>query len=106
MPMQHGSRPTTSFVNHLCSRFYTTPKSYLDLIALYISLLRDKRTEYAETRERLLNGLSKLRDTNVVVEKMQAELTRLTPVLEEKTKAGLANAVVDRSCVMAAVRGE
>ena len=67
-------------------RFYTTPKSYLDLITLYTSLLKDKRTEYSEARERLLNGLNKLRETNVVVEKMQADLNKLTPVLEEKTR--------------------
>lgn len=26
-----------------CRRFYTTPKSYLDLINLYLQLLREKR---------------------------------------------------------------
>ncbi len=74
-------------------RYYTTPKSYLDLITLYTSLLKDKRTEYSEARERLLNGLNKLRETNMVVEKMQADLNKLTPVLEEKTKVGILQAV-------------
>ena len=74
-------------------RYYTTPKSYLDLITLYTSLLKDKRTEYSEARERLLNGLNKLRETNIVVEKMQADLNKLTPVLEEKTKVGALQAV-------------
>ena len=74
-------------------RYYTTPKSYLDLITLYTSLLKDKRTEYSEARERLLNGLNKLRETNIVVEKMQADLNKLTPVLYEKTKVGALQAV-------------
>lgn len=41
-------------------RMYVTPKSYLDLIALYIQLLRERRTALALARERLLNGLAKL----------------------------------------------
>ncbi len=62
-----------------------TPKSYLDLIHLYTSLLSSKRQEMALARDRLLNGLSKLQETNVVVDKMQRELNELQPVLAAKT---------------------
>ena len=41
-------------------RYYVTPKSYLDLISLYTSLLKDKRHEMTQARDRLLNGLQKL----------------------------------------------
>ncbi len=41
-------------------RYYVTPKSYLDLLLLYIALLRDKRQDMALARDRLLNGLAKL----------------------------------------------
>ena len=86
-------------------RYYTTPKSYLDLITLYTSLLKDKRTEYSEAWERLLNGLNKLRETNLVVEKMQADLNKLTPVLEEKTKVGALQAVGMPAAAISGPRG-
>ncbi|KAJ9522811.1 hypothetical protein QJQ45_019799, partial [Haematococcus lacustris] len=73
------------FYHELRRRFYVTPKSYLDLIHLYISLLRGKRQDMALARDRLLNGLSKLQETNVVVDKMQRELNELQPVLAAKT---------------------
>ena len=31
------------FFAELCRRYYTTPKSYLDLINLYLQLLKEKR---------------------------------------------------------------
>lgn len=67
-------------------RYYISPKSYTDLISLYTSLLVEKRAEYQEARERLLNGLNKLQETNAVVDTMQAQLNQLQPVLEEKTQ--------------------
>lgn len=120
-------------------RYYVTPKSYLDLIHLYISLLRETRQvrtaaarsaalrgdkarrvphmmcgswcaaganthphahthahtqhphararaqEMGLARDRLLNGLDKLQETNTVVDRMQRELNELQPVLAEKT---------------------
>jgi len=65
-------------------RFYTTPKSYLDLINLYVQLLAEKRNERETARDRLLNGLNKLQDTNSVVDTMKIELAELQPVLKEK----------------------
>ena len=70
----------------VCLRYYTSPKSYTDLISLYTSLLAEKKTEYGEARDRLLNGLNKLQETNAVVGAMQAQLNQLQPVLEEKAQ--------------------
>jgi len=75
-----------AFYTELRRRYYVTPKSYLDLIHLYISLLRGTRQEMAMARDRLLNGLAKLQETNIVVDRMQTELNELQPVLAEKTK--------------------
>jgi len=75
------------FWTELRRRFYTTPKSYLDLINLYVALLGEKREEYGIARDRLLNGLSKLSETNVMIDKMKIDLGELQPVLEEKSKA-------------------
>lgn len=74
------------FFQELRRRFYTTPKSYLDLINLYVHLLGEKKRESTQARDRLLNGLQKLRETNTMVDTMQHELNELQPVLKEKTE--------------------
>ena len=70
----------------LYGRYYTTPKSYLDLISLYTGLLHAKQAETDEARARLLTGLAKLHDTNALVDTMQAELMLLQPVLDNHSK--------------------
>ncbi len=44
---------------------YTTPKTFLELIKLYKSVLARKRRETQEAIDRLENGLSKLQRTQV-----------------------------------------
>uniref|UniRef100_A0A7S1X1Q2 Dynein heavy chain ATP-binding dynein motor region domain-containing protein n=1 Tax=Tetraselmis chuii TaxID=63592 RepID=A0A7S1X1Q2_9CHLO len=75
------------FWAELRRRYYTTPKSYLDLINLYVTLLAEKREEMDTARDRLLNGLMKLKQTNDMVDGMKADLAKLQPVLEEKSAA-------------------
>ena len=75
------------FYKELRRKYYITPKSYLDLINMYIQLLAEKRSEYAISRDRLLNGLYKLNETNTVVDKMKKELNELQPILKEKSEA-------------------
>ncbi|XP_067839723.1 dynein axonemal heavy chain 6 [Heptranchias perlo] len=65
-------------------RYYTTPTSYLELINLYLSMLREKRMELISARDRVKNGLSKLLETNELVDKMQIDLSALEPVLQQK----------------------
>ncbi len=50
-------------------------------------LLGTKREELALAKDRLLNGLFKLNETNALVDRMKAELAALQPVLESKAKA-------------------
>ena len=47
---------------------YTTPKSYLELINIYIKILRNKHEEVEAKMSRLENGLEKLRTTAAQVE--------------------------------------
>jgi dynein heavy chain, axonemal len=68
------TQTAVDFFNELRRKYYTTPKSFLDLINLYCTLLAERRTEMGETQERLLVGLQKLHQTNSVVDKMKAEL--------------------------------
>uniref|UniRef100_K7FYG4 Dynein axonemal heavy chain 6 n=1 Tax=Pelodiscus sinensis TaxID=13735 RepID=K7FYG4_PELSI len=66
-------------------RYYTTPTSYLELINLYLSMLGEKRKQLVSARDRVKNGLSKLLETNVLVDKMKLDLSALEPVLVEKS---------------------
>jgi dynein heavy chain len=60
---------------------YITPKSFLDLVQLYLDLYDRKKEEKLVERDRLTNGLNKLRQTNEVVARMKAELDDLKPIL-------------------------
>lgn len=48
---------------------YTTPKSFLEFIKLYDNLLGAKRKELAQKKNRLENGLQKLKNTASQVRK-------------------------------------
>ncbi|GBG25533.1 Dynein heavy chain 6, axonemal [Hondaea fermentalgiana] len=84
----HTSIATSAerFLEELNRTVYTTPKSYLDLIELYMSMLHDKRGELTLARDRLSNGIIKLEETNEMVQNLKQELNELMPVLEEKSK--------------------
>ncbi|KAI8465887.1 MAG: dynein heavy chain 7 [Monoraphidium minutum] len=75
------------FYAQLRRRYYTTPKSYLDMISTYLQLLATKREESCQARDRLLNGLRKLQETNALVEGMKADLAALQPELAAKAAA-------------------
>jgi dynein heavy chain len=75
------------FYDELRRRYYITPKSYLDLIALYLESLGSKRTEMEAARSRLANGLDKLNECNQLVEEMDVQMAALKPVLKEKSEA-------------------
>lgn len=75
----HTSVEDTSdlFYGELRRRVYTTPKSYLDLINLYLNTLDVKRVEYNLNRNRLAIGLKKLNDTNKSIAELRIKLTDL-----------------------------
>lgn len=69
------------FFAQLRRRVYTTPKSYLDLISLYLNTLDVKRNEYNQNKVRLATGLKKLNDTNKSIAELRVKLTELQPLL-------------------------
>lgn len=69
------------FWNELRRRVYTTPKSYLDLIALYINTLGVKRKEINVNRSRLANGLTTLKNTNASIADLKVNITKMLPEL-------------------------
>lgn len=81
--MIHTSVEETAdeFFEQLRRRVYTTPKSYLDLISLYLNTLDLKRNEYNVNKRRLATGLKKLNDTNVSIADLRVKLTEMQPLL-------------------------
>ncbi|XP_075140366.1 dynein axonemal heavy chain 6 [Leptodactylus fuscus] len=73
------------YYEELRRRYYTTPTSYLELINLYLSMLGEKRQQLVSARDRVKNGLTKLLETNNLVDKMKIELSALEPVLKQKS---------------------
>merc|ERR1711871_888086 len=82
------------YFNELRRKTYTTPKSFLDMIQLYKVMLAEKRTELGTSKNRLSIGVTKLEETNTVVENLQVELTALQPVLKVKAEEAAAMIVV------------
>lgn len=65
---------------------YTTPKSYLDLINIYLSTLRKKRAEINANRSRLANGLTTLKNTNASIAELKVTITKMLPELARKNE--------------------
>eukprot|EP00232_Nephroselmis_pyriformis_P019075 CAMPEP_0182900652 /NCGR_PEP_ID=MMETSP0034_2-20130328/28990_1 /TAXON_ID=156128 /ORGANISM="Nephroselmis pyriformis, Strain CCMP717" /LENGTH=4527 /DNA_ID=CAMNT_0025034901 /DNA_START=131 /DNA_END=13711 /DNA_ORIENTATION=+ len=84
---------------------YTTPKSYLELISLYKSLLSEKRLDLKQQKERLENGLDKIAQASAQVADLQTNLQQEQIIVEEKKAAtdalivniGQEKAVVDEA---------
>ncbi|CAL1541921.1 unnamed protein product [Lymnaea stagnalis] len=73
------------FYSELKRRYYTTPTSYLELINLYLSMLQEKTKNLKSARDRVKNGLTKLLETNTLVDSMKKELIALEPELKKKS---------------------
>uniref|UniRef100_A0A8C8W0I7 Dynein, axonemal, heavy chain 6 n=1 Tax=Peromyscus maniculatus bairdii TaxID=230844 RepID=A0A8C8W0I7_PERMB len=74
------------YYSELRRRYYTTPTSYLELINLYLTMLTEKRKQLVSARDRVKNGLTKLLETNELVDKMKLDLSALEPVLLQKSQ--------------------
>jgi len=74
------------FFDQLRRRVYTTPKSYLDLISLYLNLLEEQRDFHQKNRHRLASGLNKLNITNERIAELKIKLAEMAPVLIEKNE--------------------
>jgi len=74
------------FFAELQRKVYTTPKSYLDLINLYLTMLAEKRNQLGDLRNTLAVGSQKLDETNSIVVNLKGELTKLQPIIDIKSK--------------------
>eukprot|EP00466_Bigelowiella_natans_P016290 jgi/Bigna1/92928/estExt_fgenesh1_pm.C_1000004 len=74
--------------------FYTTPKSFLELIAFYKALYKKSKTEIDKSIERLEKGINVLANTGAKVAELQQDLKRTMVIVEEK-KVAAAIAIKD-----------
>ncbi|XP_045149226.1 dynein axonemal heavy chain 9 [Echinops telfairi] len=65
---------------------YTTPKSFLEFVRLYQSLLRRNGKELRSKTERLENGLLKLHSTSAQVDDLKAKLATQEVELKQKNE--------------------
>lgn len=72
------------FYESLRRRIYTTPKSYLDLISLYLQKLDEKRNDFHQNKNRLAIGLKKLNDTNSNIAELKIKIEEMQPKLVQK----------------------
>merc|ERR1719199_1413114 len=74
-----------AFWDEMRRKTYTTPKSYLDLIGLYLEMLASRREITQTAIDRMTIGVQKLDETNEIVADLQADLEKLKPVLKVKS---------------------
>ena len=93
---------------------YTTPKSYLELIALYKKLLSRQTELLIGLQDRLATGLIKLRSSAEQVAGMQVKLQEESVVVEQKKletdellqQVGRESAIADEQAAFAAIEEE
>ncbi|XP_026131005.1 dynein heavy chain 1, axonemal isoform X1 [Carassius auratus] len=83
---QMVSRKCEQYLAELSRYNYVTPKSYLELLSIFSSLIGQKKQELHSARQRMKTGLDKLLRTAEDVSKMQEELEMMRPQLEEAAK--------------------
>merc|ERR1719326_2610373 len=74
------------FFEVLRRRTYTTPTSYLELIKLFIELLKEKQGELSVKLNRYKVGTKKLDETKVIVDELKQKLTAMAPSIEKAKK--------------------
>eukprot|EP00746_Dinoflagellata_sp_MGD_P154845 gnl/MRDRNA2_/MRDRNA2_85065_c0_seq4.p1 gnl/MRDRNA2_/MRDRNA2_85065_c0~~gnl/MRDRNA2_/MRDRNA2_85065_c0_seq4.p1 ORF type:complete len:4104 (-),score=817.24 gnl/MRDRNA2_/MRDRNA2_85065_c0_seq4:76-11610(-) len=74
------------FFEALRRRTYTTPTSYLELIKLFMDLLKLKQGEVTTKLNRYKVGSKTLSETKDVVDKLKSDLTKMQPVIEQAKK--------------------
>ncbi|XP_009304459.3 dynein axonemal heavy chain 1 [Danio rerio] len=83
---QMVSRKCEQYLAELSRHNSVTPKSYLELLSIFSSLIGQKKQELHSARQRMKTGLDKLLSTAEDVAKMQEELEMMRPQLEEAAK--------------------
>jgi len=68
-------------------RVYITPKSYLDLIALYAEILKKKLIQAENSKARFAEGIERLKETHMNINTMKERLGTLQSMVKENNEA-------------------
>ncbi|XP_028841933.1 dynein heavy chain 1, axonemal isoform X2 [Denticeps clupeoides] len=79
-------RKCVQYLAELSRHNYVTPKSYLDLLHIFSTLIGQKKQDLHSACLRMKTGLDKLLRTADDVSKMQEKLATMRPLLEEAAK--------------------
>lgn len=74
---------TANYFKELRRYNYTTPTSYLELVKLYVDILKKQQEKISANERRYRIGLDKLQETEEIVAKLEGELTEMQPVLKK-----------------------
>lgn len=78
------SEASDKYYAELRRRNYTTPTSYLDLIKTYIQMLKEQKQIVPMKILRYQGGLTRLAETNKMVDDLKAMLIKLRPEIDRK----------------------
>jgi dynein heavy chain len=81
------SEASDAFYSELRRRNYVTPTSYLELVATFVAELRRQKAIIPVKIQRYDQGLTRLKETNVIVDALQENLVKLRPEIDAKEKA-------------------
>ena len=76
-----------TFFNELKRNNYVTPTSYLALVKVFVTELKNQRDKIPVQIQKYKNGLTRLEQTNEIVDQLKKNLETLQPEIEEKEKA-------------------
>ena len=79
-------KASARYLQELRRSYYVTPRSYIEFIQLYRSLLQNKEEQHEFQLKRMTTGLRKVAEANEMVKIMKEELIILGPVLEQRGK--------------------
>jgi dynein heavy chain, axonemal len=86
-------KKSNEFLDQLNRRNYVTPTSFLELLASYGKILKQKRIDVGKNKERLVVGLDVLAKAAIEIAKLEQQISEMAPVLEV-TKKALAETMV------------
>ena len=81
---QSVERMSTKFLEETKRQNYVTPTSYLELLSCFKKLLVSESSKLVTQKTRMLNGLEKLRQTEIAVAELQANLEHDQPLLIQR----------------------
>lgn len=76
------SRKSVEFADQLNRKNYVTPTSFLEQLNMYMQILKKKRVDVGQSKQRLVVGLDVLGKAAIEIEKLEKQISDMAPILE------------------------